>query len=160
MMSQLPIAVTDLLGQWQADDLLSPSGAGKGAIRAVERECGYELPVPMREFYLEHDGMYDGAMDRCMFSLWPANRILEAWKDDSTQVGPRWTGALGLAFADFLIDSHRFRIVLEGPRRGAVLIDHGNQSAEVADSFISFLEKVAQSDQALLMFPRDDATTA
>ena len=82
------------------------------------------------DLYCTTGGMADGEMDEKGWSLWPLERVVEEHR-----LFPLPT----LAFADFLIDSHLYRLKWESVETSSVYIDYGvGEPKQVADSLDEF----------------------
>ena len=80
-------------------------------------------------------------------------RMREAWLDADETRG--WTRGKAVPFGDFLIHSHRYGIVLEGPDAGKIVVDWGAATSEViAISLADFWGRYLVSPEDLFMFDR------
>ena len=98
-----------------------------------ERACGTDLPATFRCLYSLADGMTDD-MDEYLFNLWPLRAIRD---QEGIEID---SGRTKISFGDFLIDSHRYFLIL-GPGIERVEANAGFDSINevIADSFVGFV---------------------
>jgi hypothetical protein len=86
--------------------------------------------------------MIDYEMNSECFSFWSLKKVIEE------------NNQKGLAFADFLIDSHRYYFKYEDENRSSVHTDwfEGGQMIKIADSVNEFFEMYLRSSEKLGLF--------
>lgn len=78
-------------------------GASPDELKALAEALGGPLPAELKAFYSQVNGMPDGNYDSRALSWWSIARIAREHASDDAE---------GLAFADFFIESWRFRFRL------------------------------------------------
>jgi hypothetical protein len=132
--------------RWARDSASPPEGASANSIRAFEERYGVTVPEDFREYLRELNGRSAGRddMDSTSISFW---RLDEFEPSEHMAAGSRL-----FAFADFLIDSHRYAIALDDipSVHGAVFLDMSSAVIRIANSFTQFLELYATNDEQAL----------
>ncbi len=125
--------IVSMVNRWRDHGVSLNVGAREAQLDEFERDCGAGLPAAFRYLYSLANGMTDD-MDEHLFNLWP----LRAIKDqEGIEID---SGMTKISFGDFLIDSHRYFLIL-GPGMERVEADAGVDSTNevIADSFVEFV---------------------
>ena len=150
--SSLDARIERLLGFWREVGVTLNPGAGPGLLAELEAAISLPLPAEFRTLYSEADGMADEGYDGMLFGLWPIHRILREFVDPEYTAPP---GDRSLDFADGLIESHRYAVVLEGKRAGAILVHwHGEDPEVAAPSIGDFASMYVAAPESLYLVPR------
>ena len=91
--------VDEVFAHWRDTGTALNNGATQAQLHDLEALLGGSLPEDVRAFYTRANGMPDDSSDPHMVCFWPIAKIraeAEAQK------------IIGVAFADFSIDAHRF----------------------------------------------------
>ena len=152
----LTSAIDSILSYWRATNVRVSPPASEENLLEVQRRWGGPWPADLVALYRAADGMLDEGGDDVMFTFWPLRRVSDALAevDDSS----RWTSVCGVPIGDFLIDSHRYLVVLDGPKAGTVVLSLGSGIDQPAASTLeAFLTILLHDPGSLSMFDRPGA---
>jgi hypothetical protein len=156
MNSQLPPEALNLLNYWKGPGARLNPGASEERLATVTQEIGAPLPTALSTFYTWADGMEDGTTDGAMFCLWPLTRVLH--EHSRAQAASSSSKAQTLSFADYLLDSHWYSVVLAGPQAGSIVADvnpKGMPPEMVGVDFFDFLTRLwSEPASVYVTFPR------
>ena len=138
--------LTRLSATWAAEDIRPAGPASADAIAAFERRQKVSLPTDFRA-YLETLNGAQGGRDEM-----GNKETIAFWRLD--EIEPLDVGSVRIfPFADFLIDSHRYAIVLSpDPRASTPIVVHHNNDTliRVAESFTDFVQGYLSADEDVL----------
>ena len=135
-----------LSAAWAAEDVRPAGPASPDAIDAFERQHGVSLPPDFRLYVGTLNGTQGGRDEmgnKQTISFWHLDQI------EPEDVG----GVRVVAFADFLIDSHRYVITVSSePSESAPVFIHpqGGKLIRIADSFSDFVRAYIAGDEEVL----------
>jgi hypothetical protein len=135
--------VWEMVSRWQAQGVELNSGTTEDELELFEKRCGLSLPLDFRCLYSVVNGMSDLDMDDYLFSLWPLQRIVaeEALHKHSFNRKVR-----EIPFGDFLIDSHRYLLVIDESGGSTVWVQWGEK---LSDSFSDFINSYLKDPNTL-----------
>ena len=136
-----------LISHWEASSISISIGVAEGQIREFEHRYHVVMPLDIREYFLQVDGMQmtlNDCKDKEGFSFWPLRRV-KTVKEELNRSAGKYTEAKGaesfFVFADYLDWSWAYAIYLSddlSTRNKVVLIGKG-LPIEIADSFTDFV---------------------
>ncbi len=138
--------LTRLSAAWGAEDIRPAGPASADAIAAFERRHRVSLPRDFRK-YLEILNGARGGRDEM-----GNKETIAFWRLD--EIEPLDVGGVRIfPFADFLIDSHRYAIVLSADPRAStpIVVHHNNDTLiKIAESFTDFVRGYLSADEDVL----------
>ena len=138
--------LTRLSATWAAEDIRPAGPASAEAIAAFESRNRVSLPIDFRA-YLETLNGARGGRDEM-----GNKETIAFWRLD--EIEPLDVGGVRIfPFADFLIDSHRYAIVLSAdPRAQTPIVVHHNNDTLImaAESFTDFVHGYLSADEDVL----------
>lgn len=144
--------ISDLLAHWRKEGVKLSDPCDPLALTAIESLTSTRLPAEFCALYSMIDGMMDWDADEILFTLWPLPIIYQEAREPESPWAPN--RARLLHFADFLMDSNRFGIVLDGPEAGSIALDCRGKHQTVAPSFAEFVTLLLNAPHELSMFER------
>ena|SRR5215217_7020431 len=151
-------AIGLLLADWRIRGIGLNDGATPAALAAFEAAAGVQLTQEFHDFYASADGMDSDSYDDLIFGWWSLEHVLAELRDPEHRPleAPR-----ALDFADGLIESHRYALVLEGPTRGAIVAHwHGEEPQIAAANLEEFAERFRQAPETVYLVPRSKRADA
>jgi hypothetical protein len=154
MIPQLTPEAIKLLNYWKGIGARLNPGASEEALAALTQKVGCRLPPALLVFYSWANGMEDWTSDGSMFSLWPLERILRELS--ARGIAEPFSQGSTLPFADYLICSYLYELVLEGPQAGSVVVNWGTGVPEIvgADLFDFFARLWSEPATVHVYLPR------
>jgi hypothetical protein len=123
-------ALRKLVERWPSEGVLELPPESESAVRAAFSSVGGQATEDLLELYAQIGGM--GMMDNSYFRLWPLSEVKQENVPSSSH---------GTLFADYLIDSWRYRVKPVSKTQSAVYVDfYDNKPPKlVANSIKDFL---------------------
>ena len=120
-----------VLHRWQEEGLHPQSPVPVEEIITKLQDIGVTPNPEVLDVYSHLNGLDDTEMDLELFAFWSIKKIRLENRRNSEMV----------AFADFLIDSHRYAFRIEPDGVIGIYVDYGkNEKVRIADSFSEFFE--------------------
>jgi|ERR1051325_4896033 cell wall assembly regulator SMI1 len=119
-------SVLQLIRYWRSQGVQINLGATEQELDAFENRFDLSLPVDFRFFYSVVNGMPGLDMDEYLFSLWPLQRIVT---EEAVYKSVLDRNATEVTFGDFLIDSHRYLLVVDERGGSNVWVQWGEKRA-------------------------------
>lgn len=146
--------LSDLRDVWRQEGIEPAGPASSEEIAAFEAQHVVRLPDDLRAYFATLNGFKDGQSgpmdDQRMVVFWRLDEL----ERRSYPGGPDDV----FYFADFLVSSHSFGIVLTPEATSnPVFIDWGTVILQCAPSFTDFVEGYLKNDPYVLMAPSDPA---
>ncbi len=126
-----------IIERWQHQRVRLNSGATEQELVDFEKLLSVNLPADFRYFYSLVNGMND-VSDEHLFQLWSLSEITTA-NEGITINEPPFIAKTAIIFGDYLINSHRYFLVIENSGDSFVVDDHIFEE-KLANSFTHFLE--------------------
>ena len=143
--------LSDLREVWRSHGI-EPSGpASPEAIAAFEAQHGVRLPDDLRAYFATLNGSMNGRDGAVI-----GDRPVRFWRLDQVERRTETDGPQNVFyFADFLLDSHLFGIMLSSEAAtNPVVIDFGPAIYRCASSFSEFVEGYLRDDPYVVFAPR------
>lgn len=128
---------------WRAAGLHPRPGAAREHLRSFEQNEGVSLPRFMLAYLLIADGTPDDG------SALNDDRAIRFWPIGEIQVLKDLPHEGCCVFADYLLDSHEYGVLLQGPHTGAVVLVADRTLLKVAASMEEFARLYSERPDAL-----------
>jgi hypothetical protein len=139
-----------LIDQWRQEKVPLNPGATEQELAAFENRLALRLPADFRYFYSLANGMTNSDTDKFFFNLWSFSQMLTTregivCKDDPVN------NKTEIVFGDYLIDSHRYRLLIDKTGQACVNCQLNNNEI-IADSFTHFVHRYLSEPEQIHLY--------
>lgn len=120
-----------VIQQWRSEGIEINQSATPETISNAELILGFTFPDDFKELYLQVNGFANWDWRPNMFSIWPIERILKEYGEESNKNH--------VGFSDFLINSHQIGFI---KGREGVFVLYGEYPDKIADTFLEAIHLI------------------